>query len=81
MTIDIQNQNDPPGLGRGVRYFMGENLNVVWSELSALSWPVPGSAKANGREPKNSLGRVFNFKLGHFVTYAMAWHIQKQALA
>jgi hypothetical protein len=25
---------------------------------------APGSAKANGREPKTGLGRVFNFKLG-----------------
>jgi hypothetical protein len=40
-----------------------------------------GSAKGNGREPKSCLGRVFNFKLGPFVMYAMAWHIQKHALA
>ena len=40
-----------------------------------------GSAKANGREPKSCLARVFNFKLGHFVMYAIAWHIQKHALA
>jgi hypothetical protein len=26
----------------------------------------PGSAKANGREPKTDLGQVFNFKLGCF---------------
>ncbi len=26
----------------------------------------PGSTKANGREPKTCLGRVFNFKLGCF---------------
>ncbi len=25
---------------------------------------VAGSAKANGREPKTGLGRVFNYKLG-----------------
>jgi len=41
----------------------------------------PGSAEANGREPKSCLGRVFNFKLGHFVMHAIAWHIQKHALA
>jgi len=29
----------------------------------------PGSAKANRREPKSYLGRVFNFKLGCFVVY------------
>jgi len=40
-----------------------------------------GSEKANGREPKSCLGRVFNFKLGHFVLYAIAQHIQKHALA
>jgi hypothetical protein len=28
----------------------------------------PGSAKANGREPKTSLGRVFNSKLGCIAT-------------
>jgi hypothetical protein len=37
-----------------------------------------GSTKANRREPKSCLGRV---KLGHFVIYAIAWHIQKHALA
>jgi len=31
-----------------------------------------GSAKANGREPKSCLGRVFNFKVGHFVMHALA---------
>ncbi len=41
----------------------------------------PGSAKANGRKPKSCLGQVFNFKLGHFVMYAMAWYIQKHVLA
>ncbi len=39
-----------------------------------------GSTKANRREPKSCLGRVFNFKLGHFVMYATARHIQKYAL-
>jgi hypothetical protein len=28
---------------------------------------VVGSMKANGREPKSCFGRVFNFKLTHFV--------------
>ncbi len=27
---------------------------------------VPGSVKANGREPKSCLGQVFNYKLGCF---------------
>ncbi len=40
----------------------------------------PGRTKANGREPKSCLGRVFNFKLGPFVMYVIAWHIQKHAL-
>jgi hypothetical protein len=35
-----------------------------------------GSAKANGREPKMCMGRVFNFKLGSFVMYAIARHTQ-----
>ena len=47
-----------------------------WRQLDA-----PGSAKANGREPKSCLGQVFNFKLGHFVMYAMVLYIQKHALA
>jgi len=35
-----------------------------------------GSAKANGREPKSCLGRVFNSKLGHTAMLCrkcMAW--------
>jgi hypothetical protein len=35
------------------------------------------SMKANGREPISCLGQVFNFKLDHFVMYAIARHIQK----
>ncbi len=50
------------------------NFNVIPSAKS-------GSAKANGREPKSCLGRVFNFKLVPFVLYAIAWHIKKHALA
>jgi hypothetical protein len=37
-----------------------------------------GSAKANGREPKSCLGRVFNFKLGYSIMYAIAQHIQER---
>ncbi len=37
-----------------------------------------GSAKANGREPKSCLGRVFNFKLGCFVMCVIAWPTQAQ---
>ncbi len=35
---------------------------------SLAMWPKlrPGCAKANGREPKTYLGRVFNYKLGCF---------------
>jgi hypothetical protein len=40
-------------LGWGARKLTGENLKVVWAELSTLS----------------------------FVMYAMAWYIQKHALA
>ncbi len=40
--------------------------------------PQPGSAKANGREPKNCLGRIFNFNLGCFVMRTIAWPIQVQ---
>jgi len=35
-------------------------------EVSASFKPNAGSAKANGREPKTCLGRVFNHKLGCF---------------
>ncbi len=36
---------------------------------------TPGSAKANGREPKSGLGHVFNFKLDRFAMRAIAWRI------
>jgi hypothetical protein len=49
--------------------------------IKGSSSAAAGSTKANGREPKSCLGRVFNFKLGHFVMYVIAWHIQKHALA
>ncbi len=32
--------------------------------------------KANGREPRSSLGQDFNFKLGCFVMSVIAWHVQ-----
>jgi|APCry1669190288_1035285.scaffolds.fasta_scaffold169792_1 hypothetical protein len=38
-----------------------------------MEYARPGSAKANGREPKSCLNRVFNFKLGCFVMCRMAW--------
>ncbi len=38
---------------------------------------MPGSAKANGREPKSCLGQVINFKLGrHSIMYAVGQHVQ-----
>ncbi len=37
---------------------------------------ITGSVKANGSETKSCLGRVFNFKLGHFVMCTKAWPIQ-----
>jgi hypothetical protein len=42
----------------------------------ALWFGATGSTKANGREPKSCLGRVFNFKLGCFVMCTIAWPIQ-----
>ncbi len=39
-------------------------------------WSYTRSAKANGREHKSCLGRVFNFKLGCFVMCTIGWHIQ-----
>jgi len=36
--------------------------------LRQISSTVPGSAITNGREPGSCLGRVFNFKLGSFVS-------------
>jgi hypothetical protein len=40
-------------------------------------YKMPGSAKANRREPKTGLGRVFNYKLGcsenvHVIMYTDA---------
>ncbi len=35
-----------------------------------------GNAKADGREPKSCLSRVFNFKLGCFVMCTIPWPIQ-----
>jgi hypothetical protein len=60
---------------------------IIWQRWCAHQiqtvkrYTLAGSAKANGREPKSCLGRVFNFKLGHFVLYAITQHIQKHALA
>jgi hypothetical protein len=34
------------------------------------------SIKANGREPKSGLGRVFNSKLGCFATCVISWYTQ-----
>jgi hypothetical protein len=50
-------------LMRGAQKLTGENLKIVWAEIFIVR---PGSAKANGREPKSCLGRVFNFKLDSF---------------
>jgi hypothetical protein len=44
-------------------------LNLVMLSGVMLNVVAPGKAgntKANGREPKSCLGRVFNFKLGCF---------------
>jgi hypothetical protein len=47
-----------------------------------MTWPpwavqhCSGRAKANGREPKSCLGRVFNFKLGCFDMWSIAWYRQ-----
>ncbi len=62
-------------------YFSDECKQYLSITISPKNFAYAGSAKANGREPKSCLGQVFNFKLGHFVMYAMAWSIQKHALA
>jgi hypothetical protein len=55
---------------------------IIWDILLIVLWPQAyleldtGSANANKREPKSCLDRVFNFKLGHFVMYPIAQHIQ-----
>jgi hypothetical protein len=50
--------------------------SILISFIDKRTFPV--SAKANGREPKSRLGRVFNFKLGCFVVRTIAWPIQVQ---
>jgi hypothetical protein len=49
-----------------LQIFFTNNLqsqrNVIWT----AEFPGMGCTKANGREPKTGLGRVFNFKLGCF---------------
>jgi len=45
--------------------------------VDTLNYIYPGRAKANGREPKTGLSRVFNYKLGcyddvHVLMYADA---------
>jgi hypothetical protein len=54
-----------------VKYFSSSNDSKLY-----LSYAQTGSAKANGREPKSCLGRVFNFMLGCFVMCTIAWPIQ-----
>jgi len=53
------------------RYVSYSQLQKMTSFVGQASWAKmthdgAGSAKANGREPKSGLGRVFNFKLGSF---------------
>ena len=49
------------------------NLNDAQCMCKTYSRKVQmGSTKANGREPKSCLGRVFNFKLGCFVMCTIA---------
>ncbi len=62
------------------RYFLGSfekigqiyTKNLVTLQITVPTWHL-GSMKANGREPKSCLGRVFNFKLGCFVKCTTAW--------
>ncbi len=42
----------------------GQKLEMIGRLELGLGDGFPGSAKANGREPKTGLGRVFNYKLG-----------------
>ncbi len=55
-------------------------IQIKKTEFLGIKKHKAGSVKAYGREPKSGLGRVFNFKLGHFVMYAMAWYIHKHVL-
>ena len=53
------------------RYVSYSQLQIVTSFMGQASsakimYDYAGSAKANGREPKSGLGRVFNFKLDSF---------------
>jgi hypothetical protein len=57
------------------RNFKLEFLHQTFFKFSQHS-DNSGSAKANWREPKSCLGQVFNCKLGYFVMYAIAQHIQ-----
>ncbi len=64
-----------------VGIFAQNSANVNTALDVSLKLLKLGSTKAIGREPKSCLGQVFNFKLGDFVMYAIAWYIQKHALA
>jgi hypothetical protein len=46
-----------------------------------LAWLGRGVQKLTGENLKVIWAEFSTFKLGHFVMYAMAWYIQKHALA
>ena len=50
----------------GMNLFNKVRINQL--PVSVATWHHAGSAKANGREPKTGLGRVFNSKLGCIAT-------------
>ncbi len=47
--------------------------SIIWSAQA-------GSAISNGREPRSCLGRVFNIKLGSFVSKQLNWVAHTQPL-
>jgi len=52
--------------------------NSLECSSPASFYKPPGSAKANGREPKSCFGLVFSFKLGCFVMCTIVWPNQVQ---
>ncbi len=59
-----------------ILYFLLVHKKLVDICRFASVYVPVGSAKANGREPWCCLDQVFSFKLGRFVMYAIAQHLQ-----
>ncbi len=67
------------GILWSVRIGQYAELSMHWLVLTdqhALSSTIHESIKANWREPKSGLGRVFNSKLGCFATCVISWYTQ-----